>query len=130
MAGNSQRRGATRKPGTKKGQVVGSGGQPRQKLEGRGPTPKAEERPGHTAYRRARSAEKHASKGSGGRGSKPGPGRSGKKPANESVAGRNSVLEALQAGVAPPVLLRATDESALEVVRLEDLMAHAADVAS
>ena len=100
MAGNSQRRGATRKPGTKKGQVVGSGGQPRQKLEGRGPTPKAEERPGHTAYRRARSAEKHASKSSGGRGgSRPGPGRSGKKPANESVAGRNSVLEPLQAGI-------------------------------
>ena len=27
MAGNSQRRGAMRKPGTKKGAVVGSGGQ-------------------------------------------------------------------------------------------------------
>ena len=104
MAGNSQRRGATRKEGTKKGPVVGSGGQPRQKLEGRGPTPKAEDRPGHTAYRRARSAEKYAGKsGSGKSGSGksrgPGPGRSAKKPANEAVAGRNSVLEALQAGI-------------------------------
>ena len=39
MAGNSHRRGATRKDGTKKGMVVGSGGQRRRALEGRGPTP-------------------------------------------------------------------------------------------
>ena len=101
MAGNSERRGATRKPGSKKGQVVGSGGQPRQALEGRGPTPKAEDRPGHTAYRRARSAEKHAGKGGtrGKGGAKAGSGRGGRKSGNESVAGRNSVLEALQAGI-------------------------------
>ena len=105
MAGNSQRRGATRKPGSKKGATVGSGGQPRQKLEGRGPTPKAEDRPGHSAYRRARSAEKYAGKGgTGGRAAGGGRGGSGKgsgsrKPATEAVAGRNSVLEALQAGV-------------------------------
>ncbi len=98
MAGNSQRRGAMRRPGTKKGPVVGSGGQKSQKLEGKGPTPRAEDRPGHTAYRRARSAEKHAGKGSGGR-SGARPGRAGKKPATEAVAGRNSVLEALQAGI-------------------------------
>ena len=124
MAGNSQRRGATRKPGSKKGATVGSGGQVRQKLEGRGPTPKAQDRPGHSAYRRARSAEKYAGKsgpgggsgggpgGSGGggrgagagRGGSGGKGSSGKgstrgKAATESVAGRNSVLEALQAQV-------------------------------
>ncbi len=101
MAGNSERRGATRKPGSKKGQVVGSGGQPRQALEGRGPTPKAEDRPGHTAYRRARSAEKYAGKGGsrGKGGAKSGSGRGGRKSGNESVAGRNSVLEALQAGI-------------------------------
>lgn len=95
MAGNSQRRGATRKPGTKKGQVVGSGGQQQQRLEGRGPTPRAEDRPGHTAYRRARSADKRAGKARSGQGS----GRGGRKSGNESVAGRNSVLEALQAGI-------------------------------
>jgi len=39
MAGNSRRRGAIRKAGTKKGPVVGSGGQRRRGLEGRGPTP-------------------------------------------------------------------------------------------
>ncbi|MEO7131285.1 MAG: 23S rRNA (guanosine(2251)-2'-O)-methyltransferase RlmB, partial [Dermatophilaceae bacterium] len=38
MAGNSQRRGATRK--NTKGATVGSGGQRKRGLEGRGPTPK------------------------------------------------------------------------------------------
>ena len=44
MAGNSQRKGAMRKTGTKKGQTVGSGGQRRRGLEPKGPTPKATER--------------------------------------------------------------------------------------
>lgn len=97
MAGNSQRRGATRSSGSKKGAVVGSGGQGRQKLEGRGPTPRAEDRPGHSAHRRARAAEKRG----GGRGVPGGGGRSraSGKPGSEAVAGRNSVLEALQVGV-------------------------------
>jgi uncharacterized protein len=34
--------------------------------------------------------------------------------------------EALEAGVAPPVFLESTHEAALEVVTLEDLLAHAA----
>ncbi len=38
--------------------------------------------------------------------------------------------EALQAGVAPPVVLVATEESALDVVELEQLKAHALDLAS
>ncbi|HWP91986.1 MAG TPA: DUF2237 domain-containing protein [Thermodesulfobacteriota bacterium] len=37
--------------------------------------------------------------------------------------------EALDAGVAPPVILAATHESALEVVSLEDLKKHAIDLA-
>jgi uncharacterized protein (DUF2237 family) len=37
--------------------------------------------------------------------------------------------EALEAGVAPPVVLAATHELALEVVSLDDLRAHAAEVA-
>lgn len=118
MAGNSQRRGATRKEGTKKGAVVGSGGQRRQGLEGKGPTPKAAERPGHVANKRAKAAERGANKASerganktgGNRAAagrttgKPGSGRAGSpnrtnKPNIETVAGRNSVLEALVAGV-------------------------------
>ena len=49
MAGNSQRRGAMRKTGTKKGAVIGSGGRARRALEGRGPTPPAEMRKGDPA---------------------------------------------------------------------------------
>jgi 23S rRNA (guanosine2251-2'-O)-methyltransferase len=48
MAGNSSRRGAVRKG--KKGATVGSGGVRRRGLEGKGPTPKAEERPNHKKY--------------------------------------------------------------------------------
>ena len=52
MAGNSSRRGAVRKTGTKKGQTVGSGGKRSKGLEGRGATPPAAERTKHA--RRAR----------------------------------------------------------------------------
>ena len=38
--------------------------------------------------------------------------------------------EALAAGVAPPVVLAATEETALEVVSLDDLIAHALDRAT
>ena len=44
MAGNSSRRGAIRKGASKKGATVGSGGQRRKGLEGKGPTPKASAR--------------------------------------------------------------------------------------
>jgi uncharacterized protein len=37
--------------------------------------------------------------------------------------------EALEAGVAPPVVLAATHEAALAIVRREDLLRHAVDVA-
>jgi uncharacterized protein (DUF2237 family) len=36
--------------------------------------------------------------------------------------------EALEAGVAPPVILQATEASALEIVSLDDLQAHALDL--
>ena len=99
MAGNSQRRGAKRNPGSKKGQTVGSGGQRRRGLEGKGPTPRATERPSHPAHRRARSAAKRAgssSPRSGGRSSAPARSREG---GPEWVAGRNPVVEALRAMV-------------------------------
>jgi 23S rRNA (guanosine2251-2'-O)-methyltransferase len=100
MAGNSQRRGAVRKGASKKGPQVGSGGQRRRSLEGKGPTPKAEDRPKHKANRMAAAAEK---RGGGSRpGSRPSAGRSGSrrgKASSEIVAGRNSVVEALRAEV-------------------------------
>jgi len=101
MAGNSQRRGATRKGASRKGATVGSGGQRRKGLEGRGPTPKAVEREKHPAARRARAVAKRAAT-PGARG----PARSGgqgapkrSRASSEVVAGRNSVVEALRADV-------------------------------
>ena len=103
MAGNDQRRGAKRKEGTKKGPTIGSGGQARRALKGKGPTPAAESRPHHPAARRAKSLAKRAdaSKASrpGSTGASRGPKRTGGKESSELVAGRNSVVEALRAGV-------------------------------
>jgi 23S rRNA (guanosine2251-2'-O)-methyltransferase len=84
MAGNSQRRGARRSTGSKKGATVGSGGQRRKGLEGKGPTPAAKDRPGHPASRR-RAPDR-----------KPGK-RPGRRAAEDIVAGRNPVVEALRA---------------------------------
>ena len=96
MAGNSSRRGAVRKG--KKGPAKGTGGNNKKRLAGKGPTPKAEDRPYHAAAKRksARGAAK--------------PSRGAAKPARsekrsnfsfhgEMVAGRNAVLEALRADV-------------------------------
>ena len=90
MAGSSRRQGAVRRSGTKKGMVVGSGGQRRKGLEGKGPTPKASDRPNHKAYKQKRSAERKAS-------GRPAPRR--KTGGTEVVAGRNPVVEALRAGI-------------------------------
>jgi len=86
MAGNSKRRGAIRKEGTKKGPVVGSGGQRRRGVEGRGATPPAHLRTGHPAARRAAAAAKQTQ-------------RRTTKPTDdvEMVLGRNPVLECLRA---------------------------------
>ena len=43
MAGNSERKGAVR--GSKKGPSGGTGGNNKRRLSGKGPTPKAEDRP-------------------------------------------------------------------------------------
>lgn len=94
MAGNSSRRGSVRKDGTKKGAVVGSGGQRRKALQPKGPTPKATERPAHPAAKRKRAGERQAA--SAGRRSQPTKG--------DIIAGRNAVGEALAAGVPATVL--------------------------
>lgn len=89
MAGNSQRKGSIRKGG--KGPTVGSGGQVKRGLEGRGPTPKAAERPNHKAYKAKNRSEKEQA-------ARP-KRRTTKSTDAEWVAGRNSVVEALRAGV-------------------------------
>ncbi len=101
MAGNSKRKGAVRKTGSKKGQTVGSGGQRRRGLEGRGATPKAVDRPYHPAHKRAKAAAKSvAGRGGGNRRKDDGP---------EYVLGRNPVLECLRAGVPATALYIATN---------------------
>ncbi|WP_129669936.1 23S rRNA (guanosine(2251)-2'-O)-methyltransferase RlmB [Phytoactinopolyspora endophytica] len=118
MAGNSRRRGAMRKPGTKKGMQVGSGGQRRRGLEGKGPTPRAEERTGHPASRRAAAKRKQAEASTSRRS---GAAETGRPGATETVAGRNSVVEALRAEVPVKALYVAeridSDDRVREVLR-------------
>ncbi len=87
MAGNSKRKGAIKKSG-KGNPSAGSGGQVRRGLEGKGPTPKAVERPNHKKYKMARAADKRTYAK---------PKRKGSEA--EWVAGRNPVWEIVKAGV-------------------------------
>src|SRR5689334_730076 len=115
MAGNSRRRGAIRKPGTKKGPTVGSGGVRRRGLEGRGATPPAHMRPGHPAAKRAAKAQRQQQ------------GRSGRRTdETETVLGRNPVLECLRAGVPATALYVALGTEADE--RLTESVSRAADL--
>ena len=89
------RPGAVRK--TKKGPTIGTGGHGRKSLEGKGPTPKAEDRPYHKSFKNKELAERSAAKRAGGKSA--GTGRTKGKAAEEVVTGRNSVVEALRAGI-------------------------------
>ncbi len=113
MAGNSRRRGAVRKPGTKKGPTVGSGGVRRRGLEGKGATPPAHERPHHPAAKRAAKAAKQQR------------GRARKTDDTEIVLGRNPVVECLRAGVPATALYVALGAEADE--RLTESVRAAAD---
>lgn len=102
MAGNSQRRGATRKAGSKKVAQAGTGGKGRKALEGKGPTPKAEDRPYHKAYKKPGADAKTTTSGrpsSGASRSASGSRGGNRSSTHEIVSGRNSVVEALRAGI-------------------------------
>ncbi|WP_280259670.1 23S rRNA (guanosine(2251)-2'-O)-methyltransferase RlmB [Nocardia abscessus] len=118
MAGNSQRRGAVRKSGSKKGAVVGSGGKRRRGLEGRGATPPAEMRTKHPAAKRAAAKTKAAQ----GRGAASRPAGRKTDDGPELVLGRNPVIECLRAGVPATALYVAVgtenDDRLTESVRL------------
>ncbi len=129
MAGNSQRKGAVRKRGKgigSTGRTAGSGGRVRQGLEGRGPTPKAEDRPYHKAYRKRRPEESPISEG-----------RTRRRPTGEGrvqqavraagaewIIGRNPVLEALEANL--PVKRFLVAEGVERDSRLADILRLAA----
>jgi 23S rRNA (guanosine2251-2'-O)-methyltransferase len=126
----------------RKGAAVGSGGQKRKGLQGRGPTPPAAERKGHPAQGRARRA---ADTATGGRGRPAAAGRTagaarpstGGRPstarrpnrttrpdadAPEIVTGRNPVVEALRASIPASALYVANgievDERVREAIKL------------
>ena len=113
MAGNSQRRGAVRKPGTKKGPTVGSGGVRRRGLEGKGATPPAEQRTKHPAAKRAAVQRKITDAKQR---------RLKQGDESEMVLGRNPVLECLRTGVPATALYVAVgadnDERLTESVSL------------
>jgi 23S rRNA (guanosine2251-2'-O)-methyltransferase len=142
-SGGKPRAGAVRK--TRKGPHVGSGGQGRQALEGKKPTPKAEDRPYHPAGKAKAARERFAAAGGRGKpgqqrrdeGSARGQGRAGgdtgrgasgasRRPKSgdeiEVVTGRNSVLEALRADIPTTALYIAarveTDERVKEILTI------------
>ena len=127
MSNKKNRPGAVRKKGL--GKAVGSGGQGRQALEGKRPTPKAEDRPYHPAGKAKAARERyeaaksrHAGNAGGARGGAGG-GRAGaKKDGAELVAGRNAVLEALRTRIPATALYVAVrlemDDRVREILRL------------
>jgi 23S rRNA (guanosine2251-2'-O)-methyltransferase len=112
MKGSSgkSRAGAVRKG---KAKQVGSGGQGRQALEGKGPTPKAEDRAWHPAGKRKAADERYRAAGGKGKAKVAGQGQRAGAPRgasgaarraksgdeSEIVTGRNSVVEALRARI-------------------------------
>ncbi|MEY4968216.1 MAG: hypothetical protein RIQ73_915 [Actinomycetota bacterium] len=116
MAGNSSRKGAIR--ASKKGPAGGTGGKNKKRLTGKGPTPKAEDRPYHAAAKRKKAVAKKSSsktttRGAGrvttgrsdGKETRPSRAPRGDRPRGEIVAGRNAVLEALRESVPSTELL-------------------------
>jgi 23S rRNA (guanosine2251-2'-O)-methyltransferase len=115
MAGNSARRGAVRK--TNKKAAAGSGGRVRKGLAGKGPTPRAEDRPYHKAHKKRAQSEAAATQR---------PQRRATKSADsEWVAGRNSVVEAMRYGV--PITTLYVAEGVERDGRLREAFRAAAD---
>ena len=126
--GNKPRAGAVRKG--RKGPQVGSGGQGRQGLEGKKPTPKAVDRPYHPAGKRKAAADRFEA--AGGRkklvpdGAAPQRTQTRRSPKSgdesEMVTGRNSVLEALRAKIPVTTLYMAAriefDDRVKEILQI------------
>ena len=126
--GNKPRAGAVRKG--RKGPQVGSGGQGRQALEGKKPTPKAVDRPYHPAGKRKAAADRFEA--AGGRkklvpdGAAPQRTQTRRSPKSsdesEMVTGRNSVLEALRAKIPVTTLYMAAriefDDRVKEILQI------------
>ena len=125
--GNKPRAGAVRK--TRKGPQVGSGGQGRQALEGKKPTPKATDRPYHPAGKRKAAGERFEAAGGRKRttdavGQQQPQRQRRAKSSDESElgTGRNSVLEAVRAKIPATTLYLAAriefDDRVKEILQL------------
>ncbi len=124
MAGKP-RAGAVRKSG--KGPTKGTGGNGRKALEGKGPTPKAEDRQWHPAGKAKMRRDKLAAMGKLNRpgadaGRKPAPKKGKSSDDTEVVTGRNSVLEALRAKIPASAMYIATriemDDRVKEIISI------------
>ena len=117
----------------KKGPRVGTGGHGRKALEGKGPTPKAEDRKGHKAYK-AKAAKSRRGEflaptartaGTAGAARNNAQRVAKAENANEVVSGRNAVVEALRAKVPATALYLANrlelDDRVKEAVNLANL---------
>ncbi|MFC4222998.1 23S rRNA (guanosine(2251)-2'-O)-methyltransferase RlmB [Lysinibacter cavernae] len=129
---NKPRAGAVRKKS--RGAPVGSGGQGRQALEGRKPTPKAEDRPYHPAGKAKLAKERFVAAGGKRTEQRPPQNRSntgsaGSRGGNrkkdddmELVTGRNAVVEALRTRIPATALYLATrlemDDRVREITNL------------
>jgi 23S rRNA (guanosine2251-2'-O)-methyltransferase len=129
MATGKNRAGAVRK--TKKGPTKGTGGNGRQALEGKKPTPKAEDRPYHPAGKRKAAQERLVeARGRGGRATTNAPQnrrqdqqrKARKQDDVEIVTGRNAVVEALRARIPATALHVAarieTDDRVKEILQI------------
>ncbi|WP_127842889.1 23S rRNA (guanosine(2251)-2'-O)-methyltransferase RlmB [Actinomyces wuliandei] len=98
MPGNDRRHGALRRRG-RKGPTKGSGGNRRRGLEGRGPTPKAEDRVGHPRARARQQAQAQQERPSRAEQHHRTRERLRVSRSSEIVFGRNAVAEAAYASV-------------------------------
>ncbi len=109
---------------SRKGPSSGSGGQGRKALEGKGPTPKAEDRSWHPAGKRKAARERlDAARERAGK-TEPARARAGRRPSGDAevVNGRNAVVEALRAKIPATALYVAAradmDERMREAIAL------------
>lgn len=104
------------------GRKVGSGGQRRRGLAGRGPTPKAEDRVYHKAHKAKQDVGQGGNRPSG-RGARPS--SHGQGAGADWVVGRNPVLEAMLAGL--PIKAAYVAEGSERDDRLREIFRYAAE---
>ncbi len=121
--GNQARRGAVSKASQKNvAPKKGSGGKHRQSLSGRGPTPKAEDRTWHPAYKQ-KVAKERAAEREAARAKSMSKSRVRVAEGNELVIGRNAVIEAVKAGNKVKCVYLASDPSQGKMREVFELLA-------